>query len=190
MAENDPGLIAELIGAMASTYPNVTVSDQTNLTYVRMLRDIPIDILAVAIEQCTSECKWFPSVAEIRDKAMTLTRTESVPAFEAWAKVVAEIGRIGLTETAMIDGVLTDVGPEFADPIIAKAVDCIGWKALCNSENQIADRAHFAKVYDQLVARHEDDARLLPAARQLKQMTAGQNIAQILDRASRKEIAK
>ena len=43
--------------------------------------------------------------------------------------------------------------PKFKDPLIQKAVDIMGWKELCLSENQVADRAHFMKIYDKLVER-------------------------------------
>lgn len=173
MTPNDTAEIAELIGSMAATFPSVQMGEESIFAYVRMLQDIPLPILTVAIEQCTAENKWLPAVAEIRDKAMALTAPQAPTALEAWKVVCDQMFKEGHMGR-----------PNFGDPIIKRAVECLGWRELCNSENQVADRAHFSKVYDQLVARQEQDAKLLPAARGLKEATAQQRIlGQIVNQA-------
>lgn len=150
--------ILKLIGVMAAGYPNTQVSPETFKVYLSLLKDIPLDLLTASVQQCMAESEFLPTVAKIREKALTLSSPVAPEPLEAWGIVQKEIGRVGAYRS-----------PIFADPIIAKAVDCIGWQTLCMSENQVADRAHFAKVYEGLLRQAENDRRMLPAARQIQE---------------------
>ena len=45
-------------------------------------------------------------------------------------------------------------------PLIAKPVDQVGgWCALCDSDNLVADQAHFMRIYEELV-RGENECRI------------------------------
>lgn len=74
-------------------------------------------------------------VALIREIAIPLNET----AGEAWGIVLKNIQTIGSYGR-----------PNFEDPCISKAVDCIGWRNLCLSENIAIERAHFLKIYESL----------------------------------------
>lgn len=150
--------ILKLIGVMAAGYPNTQVSPETFKVYLSLLKDIPLDLLTTSVQQCMAESEFLPTVAKIREKALTLSSPVAPEPLEAWGIVQKEISRVGAYRS-----------PVFADPIIAKAVDCIGWQTLCMSENQVADRAHFAKVYEGLLRQAENDRRMLPAARQIQE---------------------
>ena len=75
---------------------------------------------------------------------------EDLTAGEAWGEVLAEISRTGSYGT-----------PRFSSPIIKKAVDCIGWQSMCLSENISVERAHFFRVFENLV-RKDHQNRILP----------------------------
>lgn len=150
--------IAKLIGVMAAGFPNTQVTDATVEVYVTMLKDVPLDLLTIAVQQCMAESEFLPTVAKVREKALTLSAPVAPEPLEAWGIVQKEIQRTGFYRL-----------PKFDDPIIAKAVDCIGWQTLCSSENPIADRAHFSKIYEGLLRQAENDRRMLPAARQLQE---------------------
>lgn len=150
--------IVKLIGVMSAAYPNTQVSTDTFKVYVAMLKDIPLEVLTVAVQQCMAESEFLPTVAKIREKALTLTVPVAPEPLEAWGTVQKEIQRTGFYHS-----------PMFSDSIIAKAVDCIGWQTLCSSENAVADRAHFSKVYEGLLRQAENDRRMIPAARQIQE---------------------
>jgi|ERR1044071_1481370 hypothetical protein len=154
---NEPE-ISELIGLMSAAYPNAKVSDPTIEVYIAMLKDIPLDVLTASVQQCMAESEFLPTVAKIRDKALSLSSPVAPEPLEAWGIVQKEIERAGFYRL-----------PKFEDPIIVKAVDCIGWKTLCCSENPVADRAHFSKVYEGLLRQAENDRRMLPQARQIQE---------------------
>jgi hypothetical protein len=149
-------VLTKRVGLLAACFPQVAVGEQTLKVYVQMLADIPLDVLDAVIEQAVTECKFFPSLAELRRVYLALTSdlTHRPASFEAWGAVLAEFGRTGSYGE-----------PQFADPLVARCVEIVGWRQLCLSENQVADRAHFVRVYEQLQRRAEDDLRWLPASR-------------------------
>lgn len=151
--------ITKLIGAMAAMFPSAQITTATVKGYVHLLRDLPLEVLIAAVEQCTVESEFFPTIAKIRDRALSLVRPVRKDPLEAWGVVLKTIERVGFYRS-----------PSFDDPLIARAVECMGWQYLCSSENVVADRAHFAKVYQQFCEREVQDSRLLPQARQLREL--------------------
>lgn len=152
--------ITKLVGVLAASYPAMQLSDDTVNAYVSMLKDIPVDVLKASVEQSVAESEFLPTIARLRNKALALVAPSRKDPMAAWGEVVKEIQRVGFYRS-----------PQFEDPLIAKAVECLGWQYLCSSENIVADRAHFAKVYEQFVEREAQDARLLPHARRLREMS-------------------
>jgi hypothetical protein len=150
--------LVKLVGIMASAYPNTQVAEATINIYVRMLKDLPLEVVTLAVQQAMAESEFLPTIARIREKAVAFSRSEHVSALEAWGIVKKAMSETGFYRS-----------PTFEDPIIAKAVDCIGWQTLCSSENQAADRAHFSKIYDSLVRREIEDSRMLPEVRQIQE---------------------
>lgn len=150
--------ITKLVTAMAALFPSVQVGNKTIKGFVAMLRDIPLDILRTAIDQVSSESKFFPTVAEIRERVIALQMPDIPNGITAWGEVMEAFQRYGFYRL-----------PKFDNPITAEAVVCMGWKELCSSENAEADRAHFSRIYDDLARRQKENARLLPASRQLKE---------------------
>lgn len=159
--------VVKLVGVLAASYPAAQMSDSSINAYVAMLKDIPLQVLSTAVEQSIADSEFLPTIAKLRDRAFAFqSNVAQMPsAFEAWGIVVNAIDRVGFYHT-----------PEFENPIIAKAVGCIGWKDLCCSENKVADRAHFAKVYESIVRQAIEDAKLLPASRQLRERLHPQNL--------------
>lgn len=154
--------VAEIVGALAGAFTNAKVPERTIRIYIQMLLDVPVDVLRVAAEQCLAECEFFPTIAAIRDRALKLTLPDRVDPLEAWGQVQRAISRYGFYRS-----------PVFDDPLITKAVDSLGWQYLCVSENPVADRAHFSKIYEQLAHREIQEARLLPRARELREQSQG-----------------
>lgn len=77
---------------------------------------------------------------------IALIRSHALPddmtAPEAWNEVLKEVRRVGSW------GI-----PSFSLVEITKAVDCIGWKTICMSENIGIERAHFFKAFDAISQR-------------------------------------
>jgi len=162
----------QLIGGMAACYPNTQVSRETIKGYVSMLKDIPLDVLIVCVEQAIADCEFFPTIKVLRERMFNLTSHLSLhpSAAEAWGTVLTEIGRTGSYRQ-----------PHFENPFIDKVIQIMGWRELCLSDNQVADRAHFMKNYDCLMNRAVQDAKLLSGARALRQSMNGPPLYQAGD---------
>jgi len=142
---------------LTSAYPNFEPRPETVEVYVQMLQDLPANVLFAAVHQCIAECRFFPTVAEIRERARAIQPAAQIPsAAEAWEEVMREVRRVGYY------GV-----PAFENPITARVVKALGWREICMSENVVADRAHFMRMYEQVAQRVEQYVSLLPPARAL-----------------------
>lgn len=150
--------IGKLVTTLASLYPSTQIGKSTIGAYVSMLKDVPLGILQAAVDQISVESRFFPTVAEIRERVLMLQIPDLANGMTAWGDVKKAFARYGFYRT-----------PKFDNPITAEAVDRMGWKELCCSENPEADRAHFARIYDDLVKRSIQDAKLLPASRMLRE---------------------
>ncbi len=154
--------IGSVLKQLFSAFPNVQVTMETTAVYMRLLKDIPVEDLQVIVDQAVATCKYLPTVAELRDLHHGLQNRGRLSWTEAWESVQREMRRIGSY------GV-----PVFSDPLTTRVVAAIGWRNLCISETQMADRAHFRDAYQALVARGDFDAKLLPQARMLATRSTG-----------------
>jgi len=149
-----------------SAYPRFTLEPETIEVYYQILSDLPLDLVEAAILQLiTEDSPWCPSVGQIRSCAFDMLDRESgVPtAWDAWAEVTRRFGTHGHSRL-----------PEFSHPLIKQAVDGVGgWRALCMSENAIADRARFVQAYETLAKRERAQSRMLPQVREMLELVSG-----------------
>lgn len=159
-----------VLSQLFSAYANAKIDEGTTAVYVRLLRDIPPADLQTVVDQSIAECKFLPTVAELRERWHTLTRTlGQLSAAEAWGQVKAEVRRIGSWGK-----------PEFDDPTVARVVRMMGWNEICMSEApEGVDRAQFMKMYEQLAGREEQVQKLLPQARDLAERSIGTGLQRI-----------
>jgi hypothetical protein len=142
-------------------------SDSLMQSYQQFLADIPDAQLEAAALSWLASGKFFPAVSDLRDLAFQMGNPDRLSPEEAWGKV----------RQAILDaGVYRE--PEFEDGLITRAVKIMGWRNLCMSENEPADRAHFFKVYAALDLRQERELKMLPEVRRLiGQLTARRSLA-------------
>lgn len=156
--------ITPIIRKVFASYPNSNLSNETLAAYIDLLGDIPLDHLQITVNQCLIECLDFPpSAGRIRQRYIELITPPKLPAADAWGLVIRQMMRVGHTGT-----------PTFEDATLARVVQSMGWRELCLSENQMADRAHFIRMYEQVVsATHAARIEAMPT-RQLSQAARGQ----------------
>jgi hypothetical protein len=151
--------IIRIIGGMAAAYPNFTVPRETFRVYAHLLEDIPLDLLRAAVSQAIATSEWFPTVAKLRQIAGELQARVSgqqpPTPFEAWAEVKRNILRPAERR-------------EWSHPLVLRAINTLGGMD-AYGQSDIDDegvwRAHFARAYEQLLTRCQDDAKLLPTVR-------------------------
>jgi len=149
--------ITKIMGVLHAAYPNYVFADNTILVYCEMLADLDPYLLEQAAKAHLVTGKFFPTIAELRERVANLVeRACSTPgAAEAWGEVTEKMRIYGNT---LYGGSV----PEFSSPIVTRVVGYFGWNDLCLSENSVADRARFLQAYEIELTRAREDMRFLP----------------------------
>jgi hypothetical protein len=144
--------ILRVLKILGDVYSSYHLSSSAVEVYVRLLADIPGEVMERAALEHIGHSKYFPAIAELRTAAFDILEaiTPLPSDYEAWGEVQAEIRRVGHVQP-----------PEFSHELIAQAVDLLGWRYLCLSENPVADRAHFVQAYQALREGRRRDTRRL-----------------------------
>ena len=116
-------------------------------TYWEYLKDIPIDNLARAITNIIKARKYptMPTIAEIREAALGRDEDIEMAALEAWGRASRAVERgLYLRDDAVIDE--------------AVRVAFGGWERFGEAgiDNEMADRAHFLRVFKGLARKRRD----------------------------------
>jgi hypothetical protein len=144
--------ILRVLKILGDIYPSYHLSSSAVEVYVRLLADLPGEVLEQAALEHISRSTYFPAIAELRSATFDIIEaiTPLPTDYEAWAEVQAETRRVG------------HVGlPQFSHGLIEQVVGLLGWRYLCLSENPVADRSHFIQAYQALRANKQRDMRRL-----------------------------
>ena len=147
--------------ALKTYYPreNLLPNEQALELWFNQLQDIEYKLAEVALNKWVATNKWSPSIADIREAATAVIQGEKPDWGEGWEQVQRAIRLYGSysQEQAL----------ESMDDITRQAVRQIGWKNLCMSEHEAADRANFRMIFERQAERKRQDAQLPQALRQL-----------------------
>lgn len=58
--------VIQLVKYLAAGYPGVRLADEIDEVYFQKLGHLPMEILQKAADMCLDECKYFPTIADIR----------------------------------------------------------------------------------------------------------------------------
>lgn len=133
-----------------SLFPN----PQSVELWFRQLEDIPANVLELALSAWVSTNKWSPSIADLREKAIEITNQNADDWGDGWEQVQKAIRFYGRYREAEALATM--------DEITRQTVSRMGFIALCNSENVIADRANFRQIYQTIAERRKKES-LIPA---------------------------
>lgn len=111
------------------------------------LKDLPAEVLNMALDKWVSLNKWPPTIAELRSIAADITGPVLPGWGQAWESAQKAIRYHGMwSESDALKSM---------DELTRKTVRSMGFKTLCMSDNPEADRAHFQRIYE----RFEKEAR-------------------------------
>jgi len=150
---------AVLLGILRVSFPrfyaNATEEDMEASVsmWAYMLSDTTFEIAQMALQRLIATSKFPPTVADMRESIATITTPALPDSGEAWGEVVAAIRNYGYYRPKE--------GMESLSEPVLRVVKQMGWRDLCLSENQMADRAHFLKIYEAMQKRAREE-RLLP----------------------------
>jgi hypothetical protein len=150
--------IIKIFKMLSTAYPGSDVNQETVKLYMRLLEDIPDDVLETATLDVIGRSTFFPRISELRRASADIqTSASRIPnAYDAWQEVSQALPLYG-----------RDHRPTFSHPLIEQTVDALGWRNLCLSVNQVSDRARFIEAYQTYHKRAQDDAVTLPQVRAL-----------------------
>jgi len=154
--------IEQMLIIIMAALPSAKVRGDTSEIYYQLLKDLPADLLRVSVLEVLSTWGWsyLPPPAAIRKAALGLQEQSLglLTGGEAWSAVARTIREFGWYREEQAE---KSLGPLVWDCVQALG----GWSVLCQSENQVADRAHFLKIYDQHVDRERKHLSQLPEVR-------------------------
>lgn len=136
---------------------NITSDPEQLRVYYGMLGDLPEQVLMQTIQKIVATSKWPPTIADIREVAAETILPTSTKWFDAWETVQKAIRYCGMTD---------ECGAyERMDELTSRAVRSMGWRNLCMSDNPVADRAHFQRIYEGLEKQQKENAAIPEALR-------------------------
>lgn len=153
MTKDDAGaLISVMLAAVPSHRVDPRAVPAMVTAYADLLGDLSYEQCNAALRVLLQTRTWLPSVADIRAAALELQRGPVRAGGDAWGGVIRAISAEGSYRQPGTDFV-------FSDPTTAKCVEAFGWANLCNSENQVSDRARFVELYDKLASQGHKEAQ-------------------------------
>ena len=140
--------------ALRTYYPREKLlpNEQAMQLWYNQLRDIPYKVAETVLNKWVAIEKWSPSISDIRQLTSELLNGEPTDWGDGWEQVEKAIRRYGIYREAE--------ALESLDDLTRQTVKRLGFKNICLSENQQADRANFRMIYEQLAERKIKDAQI------------------------------
>jgi len=155
----------EALAVLTAAYDK-NIPEETLRIYVKCLEDLDRGALLAAASDWIILSQWFPTVAELRRKAVALSDGGTLPPspYEAWGEITDAASRQGRQWV-----------PTWSHVAIGAALDQIGgYRRVCDSELLGVERSHFLKSYEAIVERIQDEVQIPEALRaSLKMLEIG-----------------
>lgn len=128
-----------------------------------LLGDMEYKVLNAAIQKYMLTNKFPPTIADLREIATTISIGDIPDWGEGWERVLLAIRKYGFYRESE--------ALETMDELTKTCVKRLGWRNLCMSENNNADRANFRMIYEQLSERTKKESVLpLSLSKTIKQL--------------------
>ena len=152
---------ANLTKALKTYYPrdNMLPNMEAMELWYRDLADIPYTVAEAALRKYVSTNKFSPTIADIREMAVTVSVGEKPLWSDGWDQTLKAIRKYGSYNPA--------AAMESLDDITRQTVQRLGYLELCRSENIMADRANFRMIFEQIADRKHKSDQLSPSLSQL-----------------------
>lgn len=148
---------AQFAMALKTYYPreNLLPNNQAMELWYAQLQDIPYQVAEASLNKWVATNKWSPSIADIREMSVAVTTGEKPLWSDGWEEVLRAIRRYGsYQETKALESMTATT---------RTAVQRLGFRNLCMSENIMADRANFRMIFEQIADR-EHSAKQIPVS--------------------------
>ena len=139
------------------TQPNFLPDAEAIQIWYELLKDLDYATANIAIQKHMVSSKYPPTIADIREQATEVSYGQAPLWSDGWEQVLRAMRLYG---SYRLQEALDSM-----DDLTRKAVERLGFKELCMSENIAVDRANFRMVFEQL-ANREYETKKLPLALQ------------------------
>lgn len=142
----------QLLTAYLTIFPSCKLDAQGIAMYTMLLSDVSLDELKIAMLKISNENKFYPTIAEIKEKIKSIHEILNPDqhiktADEAWREVLQQM-RLAFPYKS----------PEFSTEEIQDAVRTLGWMVICetSSDKMGITRAQFRDIYNNIIRRKEE----------------------------------
>ncbi len=143
---------AKAIEYLIAIYPEMERqfnSQTTQGVWYDLLKDIDKRTLLLAIKTYATTQKFAPKPSQIREMALMTTR-ETRDWTEGWDLVLRSIGRFGYyRESEALDWIRKQ------DEIASESIRRLGYKNLCEADDQMTVRANFRQAYNNQLSKNK-----------------------------------
>ena len=159
---------AKFYSYITSITTDTKPSPQRMEVYWDALNDLPFNIAMIAARKviATLENPFLPMPAVFRGMAAQITGPNIPPAPDAWAEGIKSIRNFGMYREPEALASLS--------PLTKKAVEAIGFKDICLSENIDVIRGQFRMAYEALEKREITDAKTPQSLKQIIAVMQGE----------------
>jgi hypothetical protein len=159
----------DLVALLKAACPGWKAEDATAGVWHSLLEDLDAQAVSVATKRLLVSRRnpFPPAVGEIRAEVARQGAPELMTSpEEAWGEVMRQVRRVGWCGT-----------PQWSSAAVENAVQAIGWRELCLSEQgDVGVRAHFFRCFAAYQARAME-ARGIPSNLQLRKQSRPQLMA-------------
>lgn len=143
-----------IASAIRTIYPkeNILPNEKALELWFTLLKDLPYQAAAYAVNRWAATERWAPTIADIRETVYNAMAEDEPDWSDGWEAVLTAIHRFGLYREAEALGTLPDLARQ--------AAKRLGWQNICLSENIAVERANFRQIYEAISKRQREQASL------------------------------
>jgi len=143
----------KVASAIRTYYPreNPLPNAEAAQLWYEEFKEIPYEDAVAGLRRHVNTSKWCPTIAELKEAIVVNTAGEKDWG-SLWDECIQAIHRYGYCgeKEAM----------ESISPLTKQIVTRLGYRQLCMSEDQMADRANFRMIYEQVANKEYERAAL------------------------------
>ena len=148
----DLQVFVKCISVLEKSYDkfNITNDKDKLMLWYEMLGDRSEIEFMLGVKKYIKTSEFAPTIAGINKAIADIITSQAPDGMEAWNELQMAIRRFGMYREQEALESLSDR--------TRRVVKSLGFKNLCISENQMADRAHFLRMFESMSSRERDFA--------------------------------
>ena len=145
---------ARILAILKSVWPAHPVLEETQTAWMWAFEKVPYSLAEDATKRwITGGAQFFPTPSQLlKTIAVERVAPDLIPE-AAWIEVLDQVRKVGYGPRTLFRNGKREAlpGPAFSHPLIAKAVESVGWKNICHSDEPTIVRAQFLKTLAALI---------------------------------------